>query len=206
MAGETYLTQLPIVAYSTTSANTQITQEAVVAYLTSTFSTYTTQLGVVAYSVTAFSLWVTQVAVVAWVVDCDSSSYVPPAPTGLEMLTATPGAVDDEWIDLAWSELSGFVYTLMRGTQSGVYTDTLLTDSGDVSYHDDSVLFNTQYYYLMTATNVCGDVTTSNEASAVAGCTLPGRALRLHATANNPAGTIDLIWNASVVAGEMPPS
>jgi hypothetical protein len=127
-------------------------------------------------------------------VDCSSPSYVPPPLTGEIVLTATAGATDERWVDVGWTALEGFTFTLERGTASGVYDTTLLTGSTATSFHDTAVDFHVTYYYRVTGTNVCGDETASNEGSATLSCTLPSAPMGFIAQAGQLPHQVILRW------------
>jgi hypothetical protein len=199
MAGVEYTTQASLTAYIFTSYSTRVTQASLTLGAYTNYIHRVTQASIAASIYTNYVIRVAQASIVAWVLKCDSASYVPPAPTGLITLTATPGNVGEQWIDMSWTPLDNSTYTLQRGTTNGVYPTTLLTASSLLAYHDTGVAFNTQYFYLLTATNACGDDSVSNDATASPGCDLPSRPLRLHATANQTGG-VDLLWNTAAGA------
>jgi hypothetical protein len=194
VAGITQVTQQPTTATVTTGFSTEVGQVATAAYVYTSFKTFITQVSAVAYTWSAFATQITQAPTTAWVITCESSSYVPPASSGLVTLTATAGATDERWVDVGWTALEGFTFTLERGTASGVYDTTLLTGSTATSFHDTAVDFHVTYYYRVTGTNVCGDETASNEGSATLSCTLPLTPMGFVAVAGQLPHQVILRW------------
>lgn len=92
----------------------------------------------------------------------DNMTLAPAAPTNLQ---AAAGAGQ---VSLTWTAVSGATsYSVYRGTSSG--TETLLASGvATATYLDTSVVAGTTYYYQVTASNVGGESSKSNEASAAA--------------------------------------
>jgi hypothetical protein len=192
MAGNTFVTQAALQISAQTAASTRVTQVAITGQFKTHFKTCVTQTALTASVWTAFRTQASRVALVAWVITCASTSYVPPPATGDIVLAATPGAVDTGTINLSWTGLTGFTYTLYRGTapadaSSGTPTggDWTPVASGmpQSSYQDTGLAYHTTYYYMVVAENACSDATTSNVSSAVPGCTLPNAPQELAASA-----------------------
>jgi cellulose 1,4-beta-cellobiosidase len=194
--GETRATQAAVIASATTSFATRATQVAVTGSFTSTFHTRTTQVALLPSVYTIFSTRATQVALVASVITCDSTSYVPPAPTGLITLTATAGAVDTGTINLSWTPLIGFAFSVGRSTVNGGPYTTIVSGLTASTYQDSGLAFLTTYYYKVTGANVCNDTTVSNQSSATPQCTLPSAPLALTATPGPLPYQATLQWGA----------
>ncbi|UJF32648.1 pectinesterase family protein [Paenibacillus hexagrammi] len=88
--------------------------------------------------------------------------YYTPAITAV--LSATAG---DREANLYWNTVTGATYyDVKRGTTSGVY-DTVLSHLTGTSYKDTGLTNGTAYYYVVTAANDSGVLSTSNEVSVV---------------------------------------
>ena len=92
------------------------------------------------------------------------SGVTPPA--ALTGLTATPGMGQ---IGLSWNATSADLnYEVWRATQpGGKYTSIKKFQAPTNTYIDSGLTNNTRYYYVITAANVAGTSTFSNEASAL---------------------------------------
>ena len=111
------------------------------------------------------------------------------APTGLG---ATAG---NRQISLSWSSSSGATsYTLKRGTASGSYGTTVVTQSGR-TYIDTGLTNGTRYYYVVFASNYRGDSGNSSPANAVPFFPVP-----TNLAATGGTGKISLTWTASAGA------
>jgi|GEM_PF-801393 len=90
-----------------------------------------------------------------------SSVSAPGAPTGL---SASGG---NGQVSLSWNAVSGAdSYTVKRGTSTGTYGTTVVSNHTSTSYIDTGVSNGTTYYYVVTATNSGGTSGNSAEASA----------------------------------------
>lgn len=198
MAGNTFVTRAGFQVSADTGYSSRVTRAGLVGTFTTSFSTRLTRAGFGPSVWTAYLTRTTRAGFSVSVITCSSSSYIPPAATGLITLTATDTSGGSPQISLVWNApaaMGQFTYTLTRGTTPGGETTTLLSGSASLSYVDSAVTFHQQYYYIITAVNQCASQTTSNEATASPGCTLPSAPMRLKAIADNGAGVIRLIWN-----------
>ena len=102
------------------------------------------------------------------VVEAAAAVTVPAAPTGL---TATVG---NQSVALAWNAVpSATGYNVMRAlTAGGPYTQVGNT-AGVATYSDKSVVSNTTYYYVVSATNSTGQGALSSQVSAATGVIVP---------------------------------
>jgi len=113
----------------------------------------------------------------------------PAAPTNLAAV-ANSGAVT-----LTWALTAGAVsYRVLRSTTLGSGY-ALVGTSGVASYTDTSVINETTYYYVVTASNGSCNSANSVEVSATPACTPPSRPTSLLATPGN--GQVVLTWTAS---------
>ena len=94
---------------------------------------------------------------------------VPGPPQGL---TAAPHRT--KGINLAWaapstnggSGITG--YKIFRRTSTGSFVQIATVSVSTLTYHDTTTTKNTQYFYVVRATNAAGDSAASNEAGAIA--------------------------------------
>jgi cellulose 1,4-beta-cellobiosidase len=112
----------------------------------------------------------------------------PATPAGL---SATPGNAQ---VALSWSAVSGAAsYNVKRSTDNVSYTT--LTGVTGTGYTDTSVSNGTQYWYVVSAVNSCGESQNSSAVSATPSApTLPAAPTGLTATAGRKRVT--LVWNA----------
>lgn len=172
MAGNTFVTQSGFAVSATSAAKACVTQAGATGSFTTSFKVRTTQVGLAPVIWTAFRTQVTRTGLSASVITCSSSSYVPPAPTDLISLSVSPDALD---ADLSWTALDGFTYAVYRGLSSeGEDAIPIASGLTTNSYSDMGLMGGRRYFYIVKATNPCGDVTTSNEASVMmAGFVVP---------------------------------
>ncbi|MFC0215794.1 pectinesterase family protein [Paenibacillus chartarius] len=86
--------------------------------------------------------------------------YVEPVETP-KGLTATPGNAK---VQLNWSAAEGAsTYSVKRSTTDGGPYETVASGLADVSYIDESVVNDTTYYYVVTATGATGESGASNQ-------------------------------------------
>jgi fibronectin type 3 domain-containing protein len=126
----------------------------------------------------------------------------PAAPGPPTLLSATTG---DGFVSLAWrapdstggSAVTG--YDIYRGTSSG--GEKLVATTGPYSTYSDTGLANgTRYFYRVTAVNVAGEGSLSNELSAVPGpLTAPSAPVLASATAG--VTSVDIAWTAPTSDG-----
>jgi subtilisin family serine protease len=94
---------------------------------------------------------------------------VPGAP---QNLTAAPHKT--KGVNLAWAAPSTnggsaiSAYKIYRRTSTGSYVLVATVNASTLTYHDAATTKNTQYFYVIRATNTAGDSTASNEAGAIA--------------------------------------
>ena len=94
---------------------------------------------------------------------------LPAAPTGL---TATAASASQ--INLSWTAVSGATgYNVYRSTTSGG-PYTLVGSTAGTSFSNTGLSCNTTYFYVVRATNSCGESGNSNQASATTGACPPG--------------------------------
>jgi fibronectin type 3 domain-containing protein len=92
----------------------------------------------------------------------------PPAPADALVASAGIGSVELDWADNGESDFAS--YTVYRGTSPGVYNATVASGLTTSNYTDGTVLDNTSYYYVLTATDDSGNESGySNEASVTPG-------------------------------------
>jgi fibronectin type 3 domain-containing protein len=116
---------------------------------------------------------------------------IPAAPTGL-----TPTAGNAQ-VSLSWTASSGATsYNVKRNTTSGAET-TIATGVTTTSYTDTTVTNGTTYYYVVSASNTCGESANSGEVSATPAAASPPAAPTLIATAGPGAKKVSLSWTAS---------
>jgi len=165
MAGNTFVTQSGLAVSATSTAKTCVTQAGATGSFTTSFNTRATQVGLAPTVWTAFRTRITRVGLSVSVITCSSSSYVPPAPTNLISLgVSSPLGVLEA--DLSWNGLDGFTYEVLRGFASeGESVVPIASGLTTNSYSDTGLTGGRRYFYLVRATNPCGDVTTSNEVS-----------------------------------------
>jgi hypothetical protein len=60
------------------------------------------------------------------------------------------------------------VYTIYRRTSGGSYLVLATVSGTTLSYRDTATTKNTQYFYVVRATNAAGEGAASNEAGAIA--------------------------------------
>jgi len=188
-------TQDALVASTKTSYNVRATQAALTASATTSYKVRVTQDILGASVWTAYTIRTTQTPLVVWVLRCDSTSYVPPAPTGVVTLTATAEAPNTGKVDLSWTTIPGFAFAIYQGTTPGGEGGTpIITGIDSGSYVVSELTFHTTYYWYVVGTNACGDATTSNEAHATPECVTPDPPLNLSAALGPFAHDVTLTW------------
>jgi cell division septation protein DedD len=127
--------------------------------------------------------------------DLKYAKLMPTIPTPPRNLQATPG---NKYVDLSWSAPSdegGSLITeckIYRGTNSGGESYLASVSASATSYKDTTVTNGQTYYYHVTAGNVAGESSPSDEVSAKPqGPPSPSR--KLQAAAGD--GYVDLSWN-----------
>jgi transcriptional regulator CtsR len=90
---------------------------------------------------------------------------IPRAPSGLTITSLLTNRISLSWTDNSGDE-SGFKIQRKTGV-SGTYADFGTTFANATSYNDATVVDGTVYYYRVSATNVAGDSTFSNEVNGI---------------------------------------
>src|SRR5205823_722832 len=99
-------------------------------------------------------------------------------------------------VELSWTAVAyATSYTVHRGTETGVYTDTFTSPSAD--YSDRDVVRGTMYYYVVSASNAAGESDNSAEQKARP-LAVPVKVTGLAATAGD--GQVSLSWTAPLGA------
>ena len=121
------------------------------------------------------------------IANATTKDVAPAAPTAL---TAT--GVSSTQINLAWTQNSGNEtgFKIERGTDGTNFTQVATVGVNVVTYSDNTLLPNTQYYYRVRAYNSIGDSAYSNIASDLTG---PAAPTGLTATTIS-SSQIDLAW------------
>jgi hypothetical protein len=197
MAGNTFTSQAGFITNSANSISARVDQSGCLGSFTATFHSRVAQAGLMSGVWTAYKERTTQAGFLVCVVTCDSSTYVPPNPTGVITLTAASAGVDTHAINLAWNAVPGFSYAVRRSLVSGGPYTTIVSGLTATSYQDTGLTYHQTYYYIIVGSDVCGDTTTSNEAHATADCTLPSVPMGLSAAFTGRG--VQLAWD--VVAG-----
>ncbi len=117
----------------------------------------------------------------------------PAAPTGL-----TPTAGNAQ-VSLSWNASSGATsYNVKRSTISGGSYTTIASGVTSTSYTDTGLTNGITYYYVVSASNACGESANSGQVSATpAAASLPAAPTGLTATAGPGVKKVSLSWTAS---------
>jgi len=124
------------------------------------------------------------------------TTILPADPTGLAAVAVSDGRIDLTWTDNADNEVHYYVSRCEGGAGCGSFSVIAELDPNVTSYSDLTVVANTQYAYIVTATNNAGSSNPTNEA--VAETNVPGIPTSLTATTVT-ATQIDLAWTDNAV-------
>jgi hypothetical protein len=125
---------------------------------------------------------------------------LPPAPTNLAASAAGSGQINLSWTDT--STIQGGV-KVERSTDNVTFTQITVTGAAGVSYSDIGLSASTTYFYRVRATNVSGDSTYSNTASATTQSRAIALVQRNYATPQNPVNVVRVPFNAAQSAGNL---
>jgi hypothetical protein len=196
MAGTIFDTQTAIEVSVTNAPNEVTTQVALEASVTNSFNIRATQAVLEVSATGTFGIRATQVAIEISVITCDSTSYVPPAPTGVITLTAVSAGANTQQINLSWTAEPGFTFTVGRSLVPGGPYAPIASGLAANSYHDTGLTYNVTYYYQVIGTDPCGNSTASNEASATPNCVVPAPPPTLTLTLLPCQQAVALAWPA----------
>jgi fibronectin type 3 domain-containing protein len=129
-------------------------------------------------------------------VSAGSACALPSTPTGL---VAMPS---DLQVTLTWSpSLGTAAYNVKRATTSGGPYTTIAPGLAATTYIDAGLTNGTTYYYVVSATNACGESANSAEMSAtpIAAVQAPAAPKKLNAVSSK--GKVKLSWTQSTSPG-----
>jgi hypothetical protein len=129
-------------------------------------------------------------------VSAGTACALPSTPTGL---VATPS---DARVTLTWSASPGAAaYTVKRATTSGGPYTTIASGLAATTYTDAGLTNGTTYYYVVAATNACGESANPAEASATPIAVQPAPAAPTKLSTVSAKGKVKLSWTQSTSPG-----
>lgn len=127
-------------------------------------------------------------------VEAAPGSSPPSAPTGLT--TSISSSIQLDWMAPSSNGGSALTsYSIYRGTSAGTVSFLANVSSSSSSHVDTSALANVTYYYQVTAVNMIGESSPSNEASGKIPVSVPAAPTSMTASAGS--SYIDLSWSSN---------